>query len=426
MKILIFNQDWFAPELREFGHEVITCGSEPHLEHQIPLGANHLDSVIGGLNGFVPDVILWHDNSLPTFLMTGLETSPIPLVLFSVDTFHHYPMHTFMAEIFDHVLVAQRDYVKAFDGCGTPATWLPLWAPRLVEVQSEKKWAVSFVGNLNAKLNPRRVAFFEKLKNHIPIHITQGNYWEFFPHSEIVVNQTVVGDLNFRVFEAMMCGSLLLTERTPNGLLDIFQEGAHLVTYSPDNVEEATEKVTYLLQNHEQMRQIAAAGREEILAKHLARHRAQAVHEILSKVSKRPPAKDRHFRAMVNHTMTSIIGARNVGYYAPIPLTAALLSAQRGSEDGEELTNIQAGYLVRACLAYNEMTKTNLGSDLIAHFANTMPRQEIVVLSAIRNLLNTGRKMEAEVIASKISSSPVEEVFQAAEKTVQGILNAIH
>jgi hypothetical protein len=120
------------------------------------------------------------------------------------------------------------------------------------------------------------------------------------------------------------------------------------------------------------------------------------------------------------------MSARNVGYYMPIPLTAALLAAQRGLEAGEELTNIQAGYLVRACLAYNEMTKTNLGSDLIAHFANTMPRQEIVVLSAIRDLLNTGRKVEAEVIASKISSSPVEEVFQAAEKTVQGILDAIH
>ena len=426
MKILIFNQDWFAPELRAFGHEVITCGSEPHLEHQIPFATNNLDSVIASLNGFVPDVILWHDNSLPTFLMTGLETTSIPLVLFSVDTFHHYPMHTFMAEIFDHVLVAQKDYVDAFDGCGTPATWLPLWAPRRIEASNEKKWPVSFVGNLNAKLNPRRVAFFEKLKNHIPIHVTQGNYWEFFPHSEIVVNQTVVGDLNFRVFEAMMCGSLLLTERTPNGLLDIFQEGVHLVTYSPDSVEEATEKVTYLLQHPEQMRQIAAAGREEILAKHLPKHRAQTVHEILSKISKRPPSRDRHFRAMVNYAMTSLISARNVGHYMPLPLTAALLAAQRGLEAGEELTNTQAGYLVRACLAYNEMTKTNLGSDLIAHFANTMPKQEIVVLTAIRNLLNTGRRLEAEVIASKISTSPAELVFEAAEQTVQSILDGIN
>jgi len=426
VKILIFNQDWFAPELREFGHEVVTCGSEPHLEHRIPFRTNSLENILAGLNGFIPDVILWHDNSMPTFLVSGLETTPIPLVLFSVDTFHHYQIHTYMAEIFDHVLVAQKDYVSAFDGCGTPTTWLPLWAPRFVEASDDKKWPVSFVGNLNAKLNPRRVTFFEKLEPRIPIHITQGSYWEFFPFSEIVVNQTVMGDLNFRVFEAMMCGALLLTERTPNGLFDLFQEGEHLFTYSPDSVEEATEKVTYLLQHPERMRQVARAGREEVLKKHLPKHRAETVHKILSTVSKRTPAKDRHFRAMLNHATTTLLSARHTGNYMPGPLTAALLAAQHGLAAGEPLSNTQAGYFVRACLAFNELTKSNMGTDLIAHFANSMPRQEILVLSAIRNLLNTGRKLEAEVIASKLSTSPPEEVFQAAEQTVQGILQAIN
>jgi hypothetical protein len=426
VKVLIFNQDWFAPELRELGHEVVTCGSEAHLEHRIPFATNNLDNVIAGLNGFVPDVIIWHDNSLPTFPITGLESTSIPLVLFSVDTFHHYQMHTFMAEIFDHIFVAQRDYVNIFDGCGTPTSWLPLWAPRFVETSAAKRWPVSFVGTLNAQLNPRRVKFFEELKHRIPIHIAQGNYWECFPFSEIVVNQTVKGDLNFRVFEAMMCGSLLLTERTPNGLFDIFEEGTHLVTYTPDSVDEATEKVAYLLQNPERMRQIAHAGREEILKKHLPKHRAQMVHEVISTISKRTPAKDRHYRAMVNHTITSLMAARNIGQHIPLPLTAALLAAQQGLEAGEELSKTQAGYFVRACYAYNEMTNTNLGSELIAHFANKMPKHEILVLSAIRNLLNTGRTVEAEVIASKVSTSPAHEVFHAAEHAVQTILQKIN
>jgi hypothetical protein len=124
--------------------------------------------------------------------------------------------------------------------------------------------------------------------------------------------------------------------------------------------------------------------------------------------------------------MTSLIHARNIGQSVPIPLSAALLAAQQGLAAGESLSNIQAGYLVRACYAYNDMTRSNMGTDLIAHFANLMPGQEIVALSAIRNLLNTGRRLEAEVIASKISSSPVEEVFHAAEQTVQGILQAIN
>ncbi len=426
MKILIFNQDWFAAELRELGHEVRTCGSEPHLEHRIPVLTNDLESVISGLNGFVPDVILWHDNSMPTVLMAGLESTTIPIVFYSVDTFHHAPMHALMAEIFDHVLVAQRDYVRVFDGCGTPVTWLPLWAPRYVEASDRKTWPVSFVGNLSAKLNPRRVEFFEKLKRHVPIHIAHGNYWEYFPFSEIVVNQTVKGDLNFRVFEVMMCGALLLTERTPNGLFEMFREGEHLVTYTPDSVEEATEKVHYLLAHPEQMRHIAHAGREEILARHLAKHRAQSVHEILSTVKKRTPSKDRHFRAMVNHALTTLIAARKNGHYHAIPLTACLIAAQRGLEAREELSNTQAGYLIRACHAYDEMTNGSVGRRLIAHFATVMPTQEMVVLSAIRNLLNTGRRLEAEVIASKISTSPPNEVFHHAERTIHEILSKIN
>ena len=425
MKVLIFNQDWFAPELRELGHEVITCGSEAHLDYRIPCGTNHLDSVLSSLNGFLPERILWHDNSMPTILMTGLESTTIPVVLYSVDTFHHHTMHTFMAEVFDHVLVAQKDYVEKFKDCGTPASWLPLWAPRFVESSEDKRWPVSFVGNLNAKLNPRRVKFFEELKHRVPIHITHGNYWEVFPFSEIVVNQTVMGDLNFRVFEAMMCGALVLTERTPNGLFDLFREGEHIVTYSPDSVDEATERVSQLLQRPEQLRQIARAGREEILKKHLPKHRAQTVHELLSTITKRKPAKDRHFRAMVNHVITSLMYVRSTGRHMPIPLTASIVAAQHGLSAGEELTNSQAGYLIKACYAYNEMTQTNLGTDLIAHFATTMPQQEIVVLSAIRNLLNSGRKIEAETIASRISHAPAEQVFHAAEETVQNILQAI-
>jgi len=426
VKILILNQDWFADELRELGHEVITCGSEPHLEHQIPVITSDIESVIASLNGFVPDVILWHDNSMPTFLMSGLESSPIPIVFYSVDTFHHAHMHALMAEVFDHVFVAQKDNVRVFDGCGTPATWLPLWAPRYVEASDRIKWPVSFFGNLNAKLNPRRVEFFEKLQHQVPINIAHGNYWEHFPFSEIVVNQTVKGDLNFRVFEAMMCGALLLTERTPNGLFEIFREGEHLITYTPDSVEEATDKVHYLLAHPEQMRQIAHAGREEILARHLPKHRAQLVHEILSTVKKRNPAKDRHFRAMVNHALTTLVAARRSGHYHATPLTACLLAAQRGLEAREELSNTHAGYLIRACHAYDEMTNGSVGSGLLAHFATAMPTQEMVVLSAIRNLLNTGRRLEAEVIASKISTSPPHELFHHAERTIHEILSKIN
>lgn len=426
MKILIFNQDWFAAEFRELGHQVITCGSDPHMEYRIPFMMNTLSGVLSQLQGFEPDVIIWHDNSLPTFLMAGLESTHIPTVFFSVDTFHHDSMHAFMADIFDHILVAQKDYVRVFDGSDTPKTWLPLWAPRYVEASNDKKWTATFVGTLNPELNPRRVTFFEAIKDRIPIHIAHGNYWEYFPFAEIVINQTVKGDLNFRVFEAMMSGALLLTERTPNGLSELFQEGQHLVTYTPDSIAEAVEKVNYLLQHPEQMRAIAQAGRQEVLKNHTAMSRALAVHEILKTLKKRPPAKDRFFRAMVNHSVTAFLTARKTGTYLPMPLIAALVAAENGLNTNEHLSDTQASYLVRTCLAYDSVSGSNQGAGLLFRFAEAMPQSEIVTLAAIRTLLNTGKRLEAEVIASKISSSPAQEIFNFAEQTVQAILDQVN
>ena len=95
-----------------------------------------------------------------------------------------------------------------------------------------KRYDVSFVGSLDARLHPDRVALLDALRGRLPLHVAEGPYADVFTHSRIVLNQTVRGDLNARVFEALACGALLLTERTGNGLLDLFADGEELVTYA--------------------------------------------------------------------------------------------------------------------------------------------------------------------------------------------------
>lgn len=124
--------------------------------------------------------------------------------------------------------------------------------------------------------------FFDVLAQMTNIHLDMGEYWEIFsPHAEIVVNQTVKRDLNFRVFEAMMCGSLLLTEASGNGLSEIFRDGEHLVLYEKDNVEDCAQKITELLSDLPRTHRIANKGREEILRKHLPHHCAEQVLSVL-------------------------------------------------------------------------------------------------------------------------------------------------
>ena len=92
--------------------------------------------------------------------------------------------------------------------------------------------------------------------------------------SRIVFNRSIRNDVNMRVFEALACGSLLVTnDLADNGQDELFQDGVHLATYR--DPEELLEKVAYYLAHEEEREPIAAAGRAEALARHTYRHRME-------------------------------------------------------------------------------------------------------------------------------------------------------
>jgi hypothetical protein len=224
MNILILNQHWFAEDLRAAGHHVLTVGMPAHLDVPLQMPLIHVDRIIEEhMKGHAPDVIIVLDNSAPV-MVQGLDETVIPTLFYSVDTHHHADIHKYLCNVFDVTLVAQRDYLPVFHEAGHHPEWFPLWASRPIVPSTEKEMDAVFVGTLNAKLNPERVKFFNALKVKAPVHFQAGNFWEIFPKAEIVINQTVKGDLNFRVFEAMMSGSALLTEHAGNGLFDLFKD----------------------------------------------------------------------------------------------------------------------------------------------------------------------------------------------------------
>lgn len=404
------------------GHEVLTCGYAEHLTVKVPQRINCVEDILKNLGNFSPDVLVFLDDSMPALLYEGLNTCSIPKVFYSVDTHHHNQVHALIAPLFDHILVAQKDYIPTFAESGTPTTWFPLWASRYVEASSEKKFGATFVGNMDAKLNPRRVAFFEALQKKIPIHIAHGNYWEIFPHADIVVNQTVKGDLNFRVFEAMMCGPALLTERTPNGLFDLFEDGKHLVTYEPDNVDEAAEKVTRLLNSPREMAEIAYAGRQEILAHHTSHHRARQLDAILRNLSTRPVDPERHYISMMNSALINTLAQKRNMEPCVHAACAALKATQFALLEGFGPNAMQTHYLISACNIFDRLTKSEMGESIIETFHNRLPRNPLLSLAHIRNLLNKGRRVEAEKVAIGLSGLDPARTFTLAEEAVSKIM----
>lgn len=422
MKILSFNQTWLADELRQLGHEVVTCGHKPEFQVHMPARVTDIKDILAKLGSFSPDVLLYLDDSLPALLVSGLDSCEIPSVFYSVDSHHHEVVHSFIAPLFDHVLVAQRDYLPCFLARGVAATWFPLWAPRVVEPSSEKRFAAAFVGTLDATLNARRVAFFDALTKRIPIHVTQGRWWEVFPFADIVVNQTVKGDLNFRVFEAMMCGPVLLTERTSNGLLDLFRDGEHLVTYQPDDVEEVVEKFVLLHRSRHTMQEIARAGRDEVLARHTALHRAVALDQILTTVKKEKRDPRKHYISMVNSALINSLHQRRSAELCLQAASSALAAAEAALQAQVRPSETETTFLISACGIFDKITDSRAGELLIERFQESIPENPLLMLARINRLIERGENSEAQRIASMLSELNPEHMCMLAQQVIPKII----
>jgi hypothetical protein len=75
--------------------------------------------------------------------------------------------------------------------------------------------------------------------------VGSGGYRELFNRSLMVLNQSAANDVNFRTFQAMACGALLIGERIGNGFNDLFQDRTHCALYDRGNVEQVIEIVAH-------------------------------------------------------------------------------------------------------------------------------------------------------------------------------------
>lgn len=359
MKILLLNQDWFKGEFEAMGHSVVACGADDHFQIRLRTSFVRWTELIS-LCPWEPEAVVVYDNSVPIFI-SDLEQCEIPLIFYSVDIQHHLKWQRTFRRFFDRVFVAQKEYVTQFDVGAAPIEWLPLWATHLCEPSDIKRYDAVFVGTMNPLLNPERVTFLNALREKVPLHCTMGEYWHIYPESRVIVNQTVRGDLNFRVFEAMASGVPLVTEKSGNGLLDLFTEGRHLVTYRKNDVEDASKKIETLLNDVALREAIGRQGRAEILAHHLPAHRADKVANALMHGVriKRDP-----FALIANFTSLGIF-LEDLGRN-PLPAyTEALRLAEAGVTAGSEMTFELGQSILEALGHFDRVSKSTRADRLL-------------------------------------------------------------
>ena len=418
MNILLLNQNWFADYYKKQGHKVISVGTRNNTDVQILSPFMDIKEVCQRIN-FEPDCIIAHDESAP-LLFTGFENLDIPTVFYSVDTHHHADIHQHTAKLFDITYVAQCDYVAAFKDSNCDVRWMPLWASRYLEPSEEKKYGAVFVGTLNKKLNPDRVEFFDELQKLAPVLVQTGDWGEIFPYSEIVINQTVKGDLNFRVFEAMMTGALLLTEQSENGLTELFNPGEHLVTYKKGDAVEAAEKIKYYLEHKEECRTIAKAGRDEIIKNHTEDERAARV---LQDILELPPKKhhSQSFYAIVpNLLWLSNLFMRVSEHDGIVLLEKALWYITQANLHGEKVDLSLTNYVTAVCLKFDNILKVDLGKRILRTVCTNNP--EYGTITMVRIWLDD-KFVSRETAMEYIKTLPIE---QTPETTLQAAYDYIN
>ena len=418
----MLNQNWFADYFRKQGHKVLSVGTRDNMDVQ--LLSPFMDiTEIGQKLHFEPDCVIALDESAP-LLFTGFEKLEVPSIFYSVDTHHHADIHQHTAKLFDITYVAQCDYLSVFKNSNCDVRWMPLWASRYIEPVEEKKYGAVFVGTLNKKLNPDRVEFFDELQKIAPVLVKSGDWGEFFPYSEIVINQTVKCDLNFRVFEAMMTGALLLTEESENGLTELFHPGEHLITYKKGDTKEAAEKIKYYLEHKDECHAIAKAGRDEILRNHTEDERAARILKDISELPMKKHHIQSYYAIVPNLLWLSNLFMRISERDSVAIMEKALWYIAQANLSCEPVDENLVNYITAVCLKFDRYMKVDLGKRILRTVCTNNP--EYGTITMVRIWLDdqyVSREAAMEYIKEiPISQSP-ESVLQAAYEYIDWIEN---
>jgi len=267
------NESVVAP-LRGLGHEVVSV-FERWPETNRPGTPFDIRPLWEGL-GQRADLLLVVDTLGRQTLPYGVEDLPVLRVYYAIDVHLNLFWQIHYGALFDLVFLAQKDYVPIFTGQGVAARWLP-WAidPEVFcDRGTARPYDLCFVGTVDPDTRPKRSAAVELLKRRFGM-VTFGERvderlpWrrmaEVFGRSKIVFNEAIMGELNFRVFEAMACGAMLLTEDIGNGLRDLFSPGEHMDVYDCGSL---LSKVEYYLKHDKERERLARAGAREVAREH--------------------------------------------------------------------------------------------------------------------------------------------------------------
>lgn len=233
------------------------------------------------------DVVFFNE-SQPLSIPKNLEKVNALKVAYFVDShLHFYTWHKQFAKFFDVILCAQAKYIQKYRRLGLKNVyWLPLFFDPQVDndLKFKRESDIGFVGTLNPIHNPQRSLLLWLLSKKFKLKIGQNTYGKdravIYSNSKIVINQSIYSCQNFRVYEAMACGAMLLTDKQ-DGLEKLFKNKKQLIIYR--NFTDAIHLANLYINDNKKRAKIAETGHKEVLKNHSSKNRASTIIQIINK-----------------------------------------------------------------------------------------------------------------------------------------------
>ncbi|MFH1914351.1 MAG: glycosyltransferase [Pseudomonadota bacterium] len=235
--------------------------------------------------GFEPDLVVQAESLGPRCLLAGLDALACPTMLWCMDPHLNGYWHAPYARLFDLTCSSQRAAIPVLAGRGAAdVRWLPTYGLRSPNpAHGQRTRDAAFVGRLTAA-RPGRTWMVRLLERACAGHVltvTDGLSFkamlDLYRDARIVPNESILGEVNFRLFEGASCGCLVLGQDLGDEQAALFEPGREFDTYA-DGVE-LEEKLCMYLKNPRLTQAMGRAGRERVLAEHTVRHRAQRLLE---------------------------------------------------------------------------------------------------------------------------------------------------
>ncbi len=234
-------------------------------------------------NNFQPDLLLQVEFLGKRTLIQGLDKLDCPTVFWAMDPHLNLHWHTAYGRLFDQVLSTQQSMVSPFKNYGlTDVRWLPMYAFNMASPPvADRKHDIAFVGRLSDQRPARKwmVDFIRSRLGDRPFPVEQSlNYsemLEFYQDTKIIPNESILGEVNFRLFEGTACGSLVLTQDLGDEQASLFEPGREIDTYA--DVLELEEKLKLYLGNDRLIQSMSHAAHKRVQSEHLAYHRIEKI-----------------------------------------------------------------------------------------------------------------------------------------------------